>query len=197
VELPRRQDGERRAGSGLAALEALLFASPDPVTVESLAEVMECEVAEITEILKRLAERYDRPESGLGLTQVAGGYQIRTREEYSGVVERLLRPERARLSRAALETLAVIAYLQPVTRQEIEDLRGVTVEGVLRGLLQREVIREAGRRDAPGRPIMYATTDRFLEYFGLTDLTDLPPLGAEDLASRVTAGPGGGNPATA
>jgi len=162
-----------------AALECLLFAAGGPVAVSTLARSLDLVEKEVENLVEELQELYERNGHGLQIRQVAGGYQMCTRPEYAGYVQELLKPEVPTLSRAALETLAVIAYRQPITKAEIERLRGVKVDGVLHTLLSRELIMEVGRKEVPGRPILYGTTPRFLEHFGLASLEELPPLEEE------------------
>jgi segregation and condensation protein B len=131
---------------------------------------------EIKAALERLMAEYNRPERGIHLLAVAGGYQLRSAPAYAEWVRVLLRERPARLGRAALETLAVIAYRQPATRAEIEAVRGVDADSALTSLLAKRLIRIAGRKETVGRPLMYATTPEFLEVFGLNDLTELPAL---------------------
>ena len=159
----------------VAALEALLFAAPEPVSLDQLAAALEVEPPLVAAALEQL-ERHYAEGHGVELRQVAGGYRLVTRPEFAAFIERLHRPRRPSLSRAALETLAIIAYRQPITRAEIEAVRGVSVESPLATLLEQGLIAEVGRRDGPGRPILYGTTPRFLEAFGLRDLSQLPPL---------------------
>jgi segregation and condensation protein B len=130
---------------------------------------------------------YETRQGGFYLNPVAGGYQIRTRPEYMEYIKRLLQPKPQRLSKAALEALAIIAYKQPVIRADIEHLRGVDCGGVLRVLLERKFIRVLGRKEIPGRPLIYATTKRFLEVFGLKNLKDLPtPKEIEEFGSSLS-----------
>jgi segregation and condensation protein B len=145
--------------------------------------------AEVVRALERLARDYERDGRGLRVVQVAGGYQLRTPAEHSPWVRRLLRERPPRLSRPMLETLAIVAYRQPCTRLDIESVRGVDADAVLSTLLERRLVRIVGRKEAPGRPLLYATTRDFLEVFGLPDLNALPPLrdlgdGAELLAAK-------------
>lgn len=161
-----------------AVLEALIFVASEPVSTETLSRLTGYSAKDIEELLLELEKRYDQPGHGLQLVKVAGGYQLVTRPEYSIYIEKLLQ-ERAKepsLSRAALETLSIVAYYQPVTRAKIEAIRGVRVDHILTTLLERGLIKEAGRGGGPGRPILYKSTPKFLEYFGLNDLSDLPPL---------------------
>ena len=157
------------------AIECLLFVSTEPITVKEMASALQMEEDEagieltVEELRQDLALR-----SGLQITRVAGGYQMSTRAEYAECVTRLLAPSKHKLSRASLETIAIIAYRQPVTQPEIEAVRGVKVDGVMKTLMDHNLVREVGRKPTPGRPILYATTREFLERFGLNDLGDLP-----------------------
>ncbi|MEJ5357528.1 MAG: SMC-Scp complex subunit ScpB [Desulfobacterales bacterium] len=156
-------------------IEALLFVADEPLAVERLRQVIgPVEGAEIHAALSQLQAEIEERRGGFTLVEVAGGFQFRTRPEYGPWVKRLLDPRPVRLSKAALETLAIIAYKQPIIRAEIEHLRGVDCGGVLRQLLERKLIRVLGRKEIPGRPLIYATTKRFLEVFDLKDLNDLP-----------------------
>ena len=160
----------------LGAVEACLFASPGPLGLDDIAEVVGISPGEVMSLLADLREKYDVPDSGVQLLEVAGGYQVRTRAEFAPVVERILAPKSDQLSVAAVETLALIAYRQPITRPEIEQLRGVSTTHLLKKLERDGLIRVVGIRDVPGRPKMYGTTERFLEQFGLKNLDSLPPL---------------------
>lgn len=161
-----------------ALLEALLFVSPEPVSVDRLVAVLgEVTKAEVGEALGLLREDFDREGHGLQVVEIAGGFQLRTRPDYGPWIKRLERAKASpKLSRSALETLAIIAYKQPIVRSEIEHIRGVETSGVLRTLLERKLVRLVGRKDVPGRPILYGTTKYFLQHFGLRDLAELPPL---------------------
>lgn len=156
-------------------LESLLLITEEPLSLEKTKQVLpDVPAKEITTALDQLADDYDQRGAGFCLSKVAGGYQLRTRPEYTEYVQRLIQPKPARLSKAALETLAIIAYKQPVLRADIERIRGVDSGGVLRLLLERKMVRILGRKEIPGRPLIYATTKLFLEVFGLKDLTELP-----------------------
>jgi segregation and condensation protein B len=136
---------------------------------------------------EELGADYEARQGGFYLNQVAGGYQIRTRSEYMQWIKLLLQPKPLRLSKAALETLAIIAYKQPVIRSDVEHIRGVDCGGVLRVLLERKFIRVLGRKEIPGRPLIYATTKRFLEVFDLKNLKDLPtPKEIEEFGSALS-----------
>ncbi|MBI4637830.1 MAG: SMC-Scp complex subunit ScpB [Candidatus Rokubacteria bacterium] len=157
-------------------LEALLFASDTPLEPDRIREVLDLADLETARALVgELRARYDGVERGLTVTEVGGGYRMVTRPEMAPWLVRLARARtRVRLSRPALETLAIVAYRQPVSRPEVDAVRGVGSEGVLENLLERRLIRIAGRKEAPGRPFLYETTREFLVAFGLRDLSDLP-----------------------
>ncbi|MFO0774025.1 MAG: SMC-Scp complex subunit ScpB [Nitrospiraceae bacterium] len=159
-------------------LEALLYVCPEPLTVERCVSVIgSVTKAQVREALAIMAHELDRRSSGLQIVQVAGGYRLVTRPQYAGWLRRLDKQKSAaKLSRSAIEALAIIAYRQPVVRGELEKIRGVETSGVIRTLLERKLVRMVGRKDEPGRPIMYGTTKQFLEHFGLRDLSELPPL---------------------
>jgi len=167
-----------------ATIEALIFASPEPISLKSLVKILDDEPAEhVEEALAAVKEDWQRG-GGLQLIEVAGGYQIVTRPELSEWVRRLFHERSAqRLSVQALETLAVIAYRQPVTAPEITEIRGVNTSGVLTTLLERHLIKVTGRKAVIGRPFLYATTREFLDRFGLKDLKDLPKV--EDMAEAL------------
>lgn len=160
----------------LGALEALLFASPGPLPAQEAASLMGVEEEQVEALAQELAERYSGPDRGIELRQVAGGYQIFTHPRYARLVESLVEPERVRLSQAALETLALIAYRQPVTRATVEEVRGVSSSGVLKTLETAGLIQARRKLEAPGRPLEYVTTSAFLSYLGIKHLEDLPPL---------------------
>lgn len=157
-------------------VEALLFASESPLEVERIREVLDlASPAEARALVLDLRARYDTGQQGLQIVEVGGGFRMVTRPEVAPWLVRLARSRsRSRLSRSALETLAIVAYRQPVSRPEIDHLRGVNSDAVLEGLLDRRLIRIAGRKDAPGRPFLYETTREFLVAFGLRDLNELP-----------------------
>jgi segregation and condensation protein B len=166
-------------------VEALIFASPDPLTPKALFKLLESEPREDVEAaLAALKQDYDARSGGLQMIEVAGGYQIVTRPELHEWVRRLFH-ERAtqRLSVQSLETLAVIAYKQPITAPEIAEIRGVNTAGVLGTLLERKLVKVVGRKQVVGRPFMYATTREFLDRFGLRDISDLPKV--EDMAEAL------------
>ena len=160
-----------------SVIEALLFSSSRPLTLENLAEITGLVKPGVRELLEELRSEYEARGGGFGLIEVAGGYQLRTLPEFSEEVAKLFQVKsRRRFSRSSLETLSIIAYRQPVTRAEIEHVRGVDCGAVLKTLLTQVMVRVLGRKEAPGRPILYGTTREFLEYFGLRDLESLPTL---------------------
>jgi segregation and condensation protein B len=157
--------------------EALILASPDPVPAARLASVIpRCTPARARTLVDALNAEYAEQERAFEICEVAGGYQVRTLAEHASYLQRLQPVRPFRLSQAALETLAIAAYRQPVTRAEVEYVRGVDAGAVLRSLLERKLLRIAGHREVAGRPLLYATTRRFLEVFGLARLEDLPTL---------------------
>jgi segregation and condensation protein B len=174
-------------------VEAMLFASDVPLEAERIREVLDLENAGAArELVAELVARYDAEPRGLAIVEVGGGYRMVTRPELAPWLVRLARARtRVRLSRPALETLAIIAYKQPVSRPELDAVRGVNSDAVLDNLLERRLIRIGGRKDAPGRPFLYETTREFLVAFGLRDLNDLPKIEGElvipDLTADVTA----------
>ena len=163
-----------------AKIEALLFVSPGTTSPKQIADALEESVSAINLGIKNLTEQL--ADRGLRLQENKGRYQLTTAPELSGAVENFLHLEAtSKLSPAALEALAIVAYQQPVTRPMIDSIRGVNSDSVIRNLLSKGLIEETGRSDGPGRPILYATAPEFLQYFGLMSLKDLPPI---DLATR-------------
>jgi segregation and condensation protein B len=158
-------------------VEALVLGSPEPISAARLAEIVPgCKPGAAKDLINELNTEYQEQDRAFEIWEVAGGYQIRTRAEFSGYLQQLQKQRPLRLSRAALDTLSIIAYKQPVTRAEIEDIRGVDAGAVLKSLLDRRLIRIAGHREVPGRPMLYATNRRFLEVFGLESIKALPTL---------------------
>ncbi len=158
-------------------LENLMFVSDGPIEVDRIASFVEgdADKAEIAEALNELKDEYK--ERSLEIAEVAEGWRIQTRPEYAPWITMFYKMERGqKLSRASLETLAITAYRQPITRTEIDEIRGVDCGGVLRGLIDKNLVKTMGRRKVPGKPMMYGTTKRFLEYFGLAKLADLPTM---------------------
>lgn len=167
----------------LARLEALLFVAPGAISAPQLAAVLETSIGEVQQALVELEEDYKRnPHSrGVRLQRHMGRVQLTSAPEAAPWIERLLGLEAtSRLSRAGLEALAIIAYQQPVTRPQVDAIRGVNSDGVMKSLLSKGLIQEVGRAEAPGRPILYSTTPEFLQYFGLNSLEELPPLVFEE-----------------
>ena len=158
-------------------IESLLFVADGPLTIQRLGEVLEgVEKENLRSTLDELQEELENSRRGVRLVEVAGGYQLRTAKVNADWVKKLLGGRPARMGRATLETLAIIAYRQPITRAEIEAIRGVDVDGVINTLLDRSLIRAVARKDVPGRPFLYGTTTEFLQLFNLKDLTHLPTL---------------------
>ncbi|MCX7982021.1 MAG: SMC-Scp complex subunit ScpB [Syntrophales bacterium] len=158
-------------------IEAIIFTSDSPISVDKIHSILSAEgfeKREIVQILKELKEEYFLRQGGFTLEEVAGGYQFRTRPEYAGWIRKLKSSRVNPLSPAALETLAIVAYQQPITKMEIDRFRGVDSGGVIRGLMERRLVKIVGRKEIPGRPILYGTTKRFLEMFNLKDLSELP-----------------------
>jgi segregation and condensation protein B len=170
-------------------IESLLFVAEGPLTVDRIKNILvQADNREIREALGELAAEYEARAGGFFLDEVAGGYQIRTRPEYTEWIKKLIQPKPLRLSKPALETLVIIAYKQPIIRSDIEHIRGVDCGGVLRVLLERKLIRILGRKEIAGRPLIYATTKRFLEVFDLKTLKDLPtPKEIEELGRSAAA----------
>ena len=159
-----------------AIIEGLLLVADGPVRPVHIAEVLEVEPAQALALLQELQAEYDSAGRGFALHSVDGGFQLRTRPEHAEWLRRFRKSRPFRFSRAALETLAIVAYRQPVTRAEIDYLRGVDSGGVVRTLLDKRLIRILGKKDVPGKPLIYGTSREFLELFGLQDLTGLPTL---------------------
>ena len=161
----------------IAVIEALLFASETPLTAERMAEILsDTEKKEIVSFLEGLMREYEARGGGICLQEVAGGFQFRTRTDLAPWIRKLKAGRPAMLSPAAMETLAVVAYRQPLVKSEIDRIRGVDTSGVLKGLLEKKIVRIVGRKDVPGKPIIYGTTRKFLEIFNLKDLSELPTL---------------------
>ena len=158
-------------------IEALLFASPDPLTQKKINTIFDADPPELDRFISLLKKKYSKNKNAFEILSVAGGYQIRTRSEYDFFVRKLiLKSGQFYLSQAALESLSIIAYKQPISRQDIEGIRGVDCAGVLKTLLKKSLIKISGRDDSTGRPLIYKTTDTFLKSFGLNRLSDLPKL---------------------
>ena len=161
------------------AIEALLFASERPLTLEQIKQAFEGGIsnAEIKQLLDELKNEYESETRGFRLFEIAGGFQLVSDPRFAEYLKRFYQSrEKKRLSQATLETLSVVAYRQPVTRADIEFIRGVNADGAIKTLLEKGLVRITGRKEVPGRPMLYGTTALFLEHFGLNSLKDLPPL---------------------
>jgi segregation and condensation protein B len=172
-------------------IESLLFVSETPLTMDHLKGILEAtDTTAIRSAIEELIADYEQRDGGFVLKQVAGGYQFRTQGRYNAWIKRMVKPNAPHLSKAALEALAIVAYNQPIIRSDIEHIRGVDSGGVIRLLMERKLIRVLGRKEIPGRPLIYATTKHFLEVFELKDLKDLPtPKEIEELSkSRLENG---------
>lgn len=159
-----------------AAIEGLLFITNEPLSIKEISELVEVECDEVKELLAEIKADFAQAEHGITVLEAAGGYMLATKASLKTIIEKLYKPQLSTLSMAALETLAIIAYKQPITRGEIELLRGVKVDKIIHALTEKSLIEEQGRKDSPGRPILYGTTKEFLCYFGLNGLADLPQM---------------------
>lgn len=156
-------------------IESLIFVSETPLTLDRIQKsVPHADIHDIRSAIETLIQEHESRKGGFFLKEVAGGYQFRTRPEYHEWIKNMIQPNPVRLSKAALETLAIIAYKQPIIRNDIEHIRGVDCGGIIRTLMERKLVRILGRKEIPGRPLIYATTKYFLEFFDLKDLKDLP-----------------------
>lgn len=162
-------------GQLTSVLECMLFVANEPMSAKQLAETLEMEEESVQEALNILDIEL-KGGRGLQLMKLAGGYQLCTKPEFSDYCTMILQPAKKKLSKAALETLAVVAYRQPCTIPEVEAVRGVSVGSVMKTLTERGVVKEAGHKQTPGRPMLYITTQEFLEYFGLNDISELPDI---------------------
>lgn len=169
-QVPLHKNGKLKS-----VIECMLFVASEPLSIKQIAETLELEQERVENALISLQQDLDDGH-GLQLLKTAGAYQICTRAEFGDYCAMILQPAKKKLSKAALETLAVVAYRQPCTMPEIEAVRGVSVDGVIKTLVERDLVKEAGRKQAPGRPILYATTIEFLEHFGLNDISELPDI---------------------
>ena len=159
-----------------AILEGLIFVSESPLTLDRMKEVLGVPKKDLQRLLSEMIEDYRRADRGFLLTEVAEGFQFRTRPEHSAWIKKLKKVKTTALSQPALETLAIVAYRQPVVRMDIEKVRGVDSGGVLHTLLEKKLIKIIGKKDIPGKPLVYGTSRKFLEVFGLKDLSELPTL---------------------
>lgn len=171
-----------------AAVEALLFISEKPLLIEQVKKIFShLSAEEIRANLEELKSEYERTNRGIRMYEVAGGYQMIAAPSFVSFLRKLNKEQhQEKLSKPALETLAIIAYKQPLTKMEIETLRNVNIDGVIKTLLDKNLIRNAGRKNAPGRPKVYATTRQFLEYFGLNSLEDLPKIEKDNFSESLT-----------
>ncbi len=176
-------------------LESLLFVADSPIDIRTFKQIIpDAEAKEIREALNELITEHEARQGGFLLNEVAGGFQFRTRPDYKEWIKKMLKPAPVRLSKAALETLAIIAYHQPIIRADVERIRGVDSGAIIRNLLERKLIRILGKKEIPGRPLIYATTRKFLEIFNLKSLSDMPTLkeiqefGQVGIAEEVAAG---------
>jgi len=159
-----------------AQIEALLFASGNPIDARKISQIIEIPSEQVNVLIDQLILEMADDMRGLTIVKVAAGYQLCTKPELSTIVKKLAQVQDSKLSLAAMETLSIVAFKQPITKQEIENIRGVKVDKVLTKLVERQMIKELGRKETIGRPILYGTTDEFLKSFGLNRLQDLPPL---------------------
>lgn len=167
------------------AIEGILFAAGEPVKTAKLAAVLEIDIETVEEAVKILKYNYDTELRGLMIIEIDGGYQLCSRPEYYAYIQEILGEQRRQaLSNAAMEALAIIAYKQPITRGQVEYIRGVNSDGAINRLVERDLIEEKGRLDAPGRPILYGTTQNFLRCFGLKNPQDLPEVDLSELSKE-------------
>lgn len=160
-----------------ALVEAILFLEAEPIDLKSLCRISGLSREVVLDVLGKIRDRYSKEEHGIELIELGGGYLFSPKREFWEVLkERYGKKQEGKLSRAALETLAIIAYSQPITRAEIENLRGVSADSMIKLLLAKNLIREVGKKDAPGKPVQYGTTKEFLKMFGLKSIADLPRL---------------------
>jgi segregation and condensation protein B len=172
-----------------AVIEGLLFTAGDPLTLEKIAEIIEVDRKTTKLILNNISTNYQNSTRGIMLREIDGSYQLCTRFEHYEYIRKLFEPrQKQALSQAAFETLAIIAYNQPVTRAKIEQVRGVNSDSALIRLIERNLIKEAGRLDSPGKPILYETTDEFLRSFGFKSKSDLPVIDTAELQQMLESG---------
>ena len=173
-------------------VEAILFANEKPVTLEQIKKVIDTvSIAEIKSVILEIQHEFESRKNGITIVEIAGGYQMLTNSLYASYLRDFYKTKhKEKLSKPALETLAIIAYKQPVTRTDVETIRGVNSDGVVVHLIEKELIKIVGRKDIPGRPYLYGTTKQFLEYFGLKSLDDMPSLEEFTELSRSVEGEG-------
>lgn len=170
-----KETSRKSAQKGI--IEAMLFVSGEPLSLKELALHLEASPKYLEEVLEELIENYEQEERGIKLIRINGDYQLVTKNEYSDYIQKLLKKnKRQSLSQASLESLAIVAYKQPITRIDIDEIRGVKSDSAISRLMDKELIKEVGRLEVPGRPILYCTTEEFLRQFGLHDLKELPSL---------------------
>lgn len=166
-----------KLNDGIAIIEAILFACGEPVSPDKLAEASKIDVETVVKLIDQLERRYNVQESGIRVIRINNCFQLATREEYADYVKSALETRRQTpLSQAAMETLSIVAYNQPVTKAFVEQVRGIDSSSVVNTLVERDLLEEAGRLELPGRPIAYRTTNTFLRCFGISSLEELPPL---------------------
>jgi segregation and condensation protein B len=160
-----------------ALVEAILFLEAEPLDLKTICRISGLSKEVVLEVIEKIRDRYSHGEHGIELVELGGGFLFSPKKEFWEVLkERYGKKQEGKLSRAALETLAIIAYSQPITRAEIENLRGVSADSMIKLLLSKNLIREVGKKDAPGKPVQYGTTKEFLKMFGLKSIADLPKL---------------------
>ena len=165
-----------------ALVEAILYMEGDPLDEGAISKICGISVEAVKAALSNLGERYKAQDCGLELTNIGGGFTIFIKRQYwNNLKERYGKKNEGKISRAAMETLAIVAYQQPVTRPEIEKIRGVSADNMIRLLLEKGLVRETGKKDIPGRPVLYGTTKEFLKIFNLNSISDLPKLGESDI----------------
>lgn len=160
----------------IASLECALFVSNDPLSIETLSKLLNIKKEELKEVIKIYDKSLAPCCRGIELKKIAGGYKLQTKKKYNSLIKTIIKPQGGKLSRAALETLAIIAYKQPITKSEVEKIRGVGVDNMFLKLVEKELIYEVGRKKVPGRPILYRTSSKFLMDLGINSLEELPPL---------------------
>jgi len=164
-----------------ALIEAVLYLESDPIDEGTISRISNLSNETVTSALENIKNRYADSDCGLELVRIGGGIMISAKREYwEPLKERYGKKSEGKISRAAMETLAIVAYMQPVTRPEIEKIRGVSADNMIRLLLEKGLVREAGKKDIPGRPVMYGTTKEFLKIFGISSIAELPKLGESD-----------------
>lgn len=164
-------------------IESLLFVSGDPLKSKDIASILECNIGFVEKVIDDLSKKYEAQERGIKIINVNNEYQFVTKKENNNYIQKLLKVNiRQSLSQASLETLAIIAYKQPVTRAQIDEIRGVKSDSAVSKLLEKDLIKESGRMEIPGRPIIYSTTDEFLKQFGFEKISDIPAL--EDVINQ-------------